>query len=173
MEMDEAEHFEESSKKRSSKENKSYEFDDLLRLTGGFGRYQMALYVFICLVSIPTGAQLLVQVFYGASPRFNCIAVSGNQTCDPGKCCSNCQKYEFQGPFTSAVSEVCVVYAVRLNFRNFLYGMNKVDYANILKATITRVNSAITNKSRWHTLPIFRAMRPSSLCSASKFLSNI
>ncbi|KAL9981067.1 hypothetical protein ACROYT_G009725 [Oculina patagonica] len=105
MEMDEAEHFEESSKKRSSKENKSYEFDDLLRLTGGFGRYQMALYVFICLVSIPTGAQLLVQVFYGASPRFNCIAVSGNQTCDPGKCCSNCQKYEFQGPFTSAVSE--------------------------------------------------------------------
>lgn len=144
MEMDEAEHSEELAKKRSSKEIKSYEFDDLLRLTGGFGRYQMALYVFICLVSIPTGAQLLVQVFYGASPRgFNCVAVSENQTCDPGKCCSSCQKYEFQGPFTSAVSEVCVVYAVRLNF---LYGMRKVDYAKI-KATIS-------NKSRWHTHPI-------------------
>ena len=104
--MDEAEQSEELTKERFSKETKSYEFDDLLRLTGGFGRYQMALYVFVCLVSIPTGAQLLVQVFYGASPRFHCVSISGNQTCDPGKCCSSCQKYEFRGPFTSAVSEV-------------------------------------------------------------------
>ena len=104
--MDEAEQSEELTKKRSSKEAESYEFDDLLRLTGGFGRYQMALYVFVCLVSIPTGAQLLVQVFYGASPAFHCVSISVNQTCDPGKCCSSCQKYEFRGPFTSAVSEV-------------------------------------------------------------------
>ena len=109
MEMDEAEHSEELAKKRSSKEIKSYEFDDLLRLTGGFGRYQMILYVFICLVSIPTGAQLLVQVFYGASPRFDCVSVSGNKTCNPGECCTSCQKYEFRGPFTSAVSEVSVL----------------------------------------------------------------
>lgn len=107
--MDDAEHSEELTKKRSSKEIKSYEFDDLLRLTGGFGRYQMTLYVFICLVSIPTGAQLLVQVFYGASPRFHCDSMSGNQTCDLGKCCSSCQKYEFRDSFTSAVSEVNVV----------------------------------------------------------------
>jgi len=104
--MDNAEHNESLTKKRSSREIiKGYEFDDLLRLTGGFGRYQMALYVFVCLVSIPTGAQLLVQVFYGASPRFHCVIMSGNQTCDLGKCCSSCQKYEFRGPFTSAVSE--------------------------------------------------------------------
>ena len=107
--MDDAEHSESLTKKRSSKEVKSYEFDDLLRLTGGFGRYQLALYVFVCLVSIPTGAQLLVQVFYGASPRFYCVTNSGNQTCDFGKCCSSCQKYEFRGPFTSAVSEVNVL----------------------------------------------------------------
>lgn len=108
--MDDAEYSESLTRKRSSREIiKSYEFDDLLRLTGGFGRYQMALYVFICLVSIPTGAQLLVQVFYGASPRFHCVIKSGNQTCDLGKCCSRCQKYEFRGPFTSAVSEVICI----------------------------------------------------------------
>ena len=108
--MDEAlaEHSEELNKKRSTKEIKGYEFDDLLRMTGGFGRYQMALYVFVCLVSIPTGAQLLVQIFYGASPPLSCISTSGNETCDSGKCCSSCEKYGFSGPFTSAVSEVNV-----------------------------------------------------------------
>lgn len=85
---------------------KCYEFDDLLKLTGGFGRYQLALYIFICVVSIPTGAQLLVQVFYGAPPRFSCVSMPRNETCDPGKCYSNCLKYEFHGPFSSAVSEV-------------------------------------------------------------------
>jgi len=84
---------------------KCYEFDDLLKLTGGFGRYQLALYIFICVVSIPTGAQLLVQVFYGAPPRFSCVSMPRNETCDPGKCYSNCLKYEFHGPFSSAVSE--------------------------------------------------------------------
>ena len=88
------------------KDNESYEFDDLLRLTGGFGRYQMTLYIFLCLASIPIGAQVLVQVFYGATPPFSCVAIPGNETCDSRKCCSNCQKYEFQGSFTSAVSEV-------------------------------------------------------------------
>ena len=48
-------------------DEKSYEFDDLLSLTGKFGRYQVALYAFICLVSIPTGAQLSIPVFYGIS----------------------------------------------------------------------------------------------------------
>ncbi|KAJ7333867.1 hypothetical protein OS493_015960 [Desmophyllum pertusum] len=112
--MDEAaEHSEDKNKKRSAKEIKGYEFDDLLRLTGGFGRYQMALYVFVCMVSIPTGAQLLVQIFYGASPPFSCISTSGNETCDSGKCCSSCQKYGFAGPFTSAVSEVNVGHCMR------------------------------------------------------------
>ena len=107
MEIDEFENSKElTSKTRSPKEIKCYEFDDLLKMTGGFGRYQLILYVFICLVSIPTGAQLLVQVFYGASPPFFCASMAGNQTCGPGKCCSSCQEYEFNGPFTSAVSQV-------------------------------------------------------------------
>ena len=104
--MNEKENSQELVNKGKEKKNQVYEFDDLLRLTGGFGRYQLALYAFICLVSIPTGAQLLVQVFYGASPRFSCVSMPGNETCEPRKCCSSCQKYEFQGPFTSAVSEV-------------------------------------------------------------------
>ena len=88
--------------------NKSYDFDDILRTTGGFGRYQTALFAFFCFVSVPAGAQILVQVFYGASPPFTCVQMSGNETCNPRKCCSSCEKYEFRGPFTSAVSEVIV-----------------------------------------------------------------
>lgn len=107
--MDGKENSQELNKKEREKKQQGYEFDDLLRLTGGFGRYQMALYTFVCLISIPTGAQLLVQVFYGASPRFSCVSMPANETCAPGKCCSNCDKYEFQGPFTSAVSEVVYV----------------------------------------------------------------
>ena len=38
-EMNETADFQESTKK--DKENKIYEYDDLLRLTGGFGRYQV------------------------------------------------------------------------------------------------------------------------------------
>ena len=87
-------------------EDKNYEFDDLLRLTGKFGRYQVALYAFICLVSIPTGAQLGIPVFYGISPPFNCKTIAGNGTCSAGKCCSSCLEYGFKGSFTSAVSEV-------------------------------------------------------------------
>lgn len=83
-----------------------YQFDDLLGMTGGFGRYQLALYTFICLVSIPTGAQLTIPVFYAISPPFTCASVSGNATCTVGKCCSSCVEYKFNGTFTSAVSEV-------------------------------------------------------------------
>ncbi|XP_027041316.1 organic cation transporter protein-like [Pocillopora damicornis] len=104
MEMDEVENPEESTENRSTKEIKIHEFDDLLKITGGFGRYQMVLYTFMCLVSIPTGAQLLIQVFYGASPPFVCVSTSRNETCASG-CCSSCHEYEFRGPFTSAVSQ--------------------------------------------------------------------
>lgn len=110
--MDEVENPEESTENRSTKEIKIHEFDDLLKITGGFGRYQMVLYAFMCLVSIPTGAQLLIQVFYGASPPFVCVSTSRNETCASG-CCSSCHEYKFRGPFTSAVSQVrnCNVYA--------------------------------------------------------------
>ena len=89
---------------------KTYQFDDLLCLVGGFGRYPMLLYGFMCLMTIPIGLQQLVLVFYGASPPFQCAAsvtASNNKSvCAVDKCCDNCTKYEFTGEHTSAVSEV-------------------------------------------------------------------
>lgn len=88
--------------------DKTYEFDDLLRLVGGFGRYPMMLYAFMCLMTVPIGLQQLVLVFYGASPSFQCAAATtavNNSICPINQCCSNCTKYEFNGDFTSAVSE--------------------------------------------------------------------
>lgn len=88
---------------------KTYEFDDLLRLVGGFGRYPMMLYAFMCLMTVPIGLQQLVLVFYGASPSFQCTASTtaiNNSICPNNQCCGNCTKYEFNGEFTSAVSEV-------------------------------------------------------------------
>ena len=87
---------------------KSCQFDDLLRMTGGFGLYQKILSAFLCLVSVPTGAQMMIQIFYGAFPPFSCVEMFGNETFDQGKCYTKCQKYEFRGPFTSAASEVTV-----------------------------------------------------------------
>ena len=88
---------------------KTYEFDDLLRLVGGFGRYPMMLYAFMCLMTVPIGLQQLVLVFYGASPSFQCTASTtavNNSICPINQCCVNCTKYEFHGEFTSAASEV-------------------------------------------------------------------
>lgn len=95
----------------SASSKKAYEFDDLLRLVGGFGRYQMMLYGFMCLMTVPIGLQQLVLVFYGASPSFQCAepstaAINNNSLCPVDQCCANCTKYEFNGKFTSAVSEV-------------------------------------------------------------------
>ena len=50
--------------------NIKYHVDDLLRMTGGFGRYQLTLFALVCLVSFPTGAQLSIPVFYAISPSF-------------------------------------------------------------------------------------------------------
>ena len=92
----------------SADQPKCYEYDDLLKLAGGFGRYLKMLYAFTCVMSIPAGMQLLVQVFYGATPAFSCVPSSTavNYTCAVGKCCANCTSYEFHGSLTSAVSEV-------------------------------------------------------------------
>ena len=50
--------------------NIKYHFHDLLRMTGGFGRYQLTLFTLVCLVSFPTGAQLSIPVSYVISPSF-------------------------------------------------------------------------------------------------------
>ena len=97
---------------QSSKPKKSYEFDDLLAMVGGFGRYTFLLYAFMCVMSLPIGLQQLVQVFYGATPKYSCVAfpnVQGNNTCTTlkaGTCCEKCTDYNFSGLLTSAVTEV-------------------------------------------------------------------
>ena len=50
--------------------NIKYHVDDLLKMTGGFGQYQLALFAFVCLVSFPTGTQLSIPVSYAISPSF-------------------------------------------------------------------------------------------------------
>lgn len=90
------------------KSRKSYEFDDILDMVGGFGRYTFALYAFMCVMSLPIGLQQLVQVFYGATPKYSCVSFSSfnNATClETTNCCSNCVKYEFEDGMTSAVTE--------------------------------------------------------------------
>jgi len=108
----------------SSATNNTYEFDDLLRLVGGFGLYPRLLYGFMCLMTIPIGLQQLVLVFYGASPPYHCTStsVNANSTCSADKCCANCTKYEFDGEFTSAVSEVMLQFY--FVFKGFCFTIN-------------------------------------------------
>ena len=106
--------------------NRSYEFDDLLRLVGGFGRYPMMLYAFMCLMTVPIGLQQLVLVFYGASPPFQCAATTtaiNNSICPINQCCPNCTKYEFNGEFTSAVSEVRLLFYFSMAHVEALYNI--------------------------------------------------
>lgn len=94
------------------KSRKSYEFDDILDMVGGFGRYTFALYAFMCVMSLPIGLQQLVQVFYGATPKYSCVSFSSpnNSTCsETTNCCGNCVKYEFEAGMTSAVTEVRMI----------------------------------------------------------------
>ena len=58
---------------QSSKPKKCYEFDDLLAMVGGFGRYTFLLYAFMCVMSLPIGLQHLVQVFYGVTVFLRCF----------------------------------------------------------------------------------------------------
>ena len=108
---------------------KTYEFDDLLRLVGGFGRYPMMLYAFMCLMTVPIGLQQLVLVFYGASPSFQCTASTtaiNYSICPINQCCSNCTKYEFIDEFTSAVSEVRLQFPCSLIFLIFVVSLHIV-----------------------------------------------
>lgn len=101
------------------KSKKSYEFDDILAMVGGFGRYTFALYAFMCLASLPIGLQQLVQVFYAITPKYSCVSFSSpsNATCsETTGCCHNCVKYEFEEGKTSAVTEVRMIQYTTLSF---------------------------------------------------------
>ncbi|KAJ7333879.1 hypothetical protein OS493_015972 [Desmophyllum pertusum] len=97
----------EQSEMERSKSKKPYEFDDILNMVGGFGRYTFALYAFMCVMSLPIGLQQLVQVFYGATPKYSCVSYSSpsNATCPAAECCDNCVKYKFKDSLTSAVTQ--------------------------------------------------------------------
>ncbi|KAJ7333880.1 hypothetical protein OS493_015973 [Desmophyllum pertusum] len=88
-----------------SKSKKPCEFDDILDMVGGFGRYTFGLYTFMCVMSIPIGLQQLVQVFYGATPKYSCVSFSSPSNATCSKCCDNCEKYEFKDGLTSAVTQ--------------------------------------------------------------------
>lgn len=47
-------------------------FDEILRLIGGFGRFQWILYVWICLPQIFLAFHMLVSIFTGAVPPHLC-----------------------------------------------------------------------------------------------------
>ncbi|XP_067034389.1 organic cation transporter protein-like [Acropora muricata] len=85
------------------------QFDDLLSMVGGFGRYPFLLFAFMCVVAIPAGLQQLILVFNGATPdKFSCVSLrvpQYNESCQAQKCCSNCTNYDFSGRLTSAVTE--------------------------------------------------------------------
>lgn len=98
------------SEMKRPKAKKSYEFDDILDMVGGFGRYTFALYAFMCVMSLPIGLQQLVQVFYGATPKYSCVSPNNVTTCSvTTKCCDDCDKYQFQAGLTSAVTEVITI----------------------------------------------------------------
>ncbi|XP_048583116.1 organic cation transporter protein isoform X2 [Nematostella vectensis] len=79
------------------------EYDDVFKEVPQFGRYQLCLYLGTTLLIIPMGLQFALLVFAAGTPKFHCA--DANSTCIPNKCCDNCTRYSFDGPFTSTVSE--------------------------------------------------------------------
>ena len=84
-------------------------FEDLWSVIGGFGRYPVLLFVFMCYVTIPVDFQQFIQTYYGSAPNYQCKPWYNTTTCaakNPCQC-SNCT-FVFDDEFTSAVSEVFV-----------------------------------------------------------------
>lgn len=91
----------------SKDEKHSFEFDDIFDHVASFGRYQILWLVFIGFVLIfPVTTQFTLLVFANGTPNFHCV--TPNITCETKKCCDECTLYEFDGPFQSTVSEVCI-----------------------------------------------------------------
>lgn len=83
---------------------KKSRFDDVFQWVRSFGGYQRAVFIGVNLILLPISLQFMLLVFGSGTPRFHCN--SPNSTCPENNCCENCSSYEFDGPFTSAVSEV-------------------------------------------------------------------
>lgn len=108
------------------------EFDNVFdKHVQEFGRYQKCLYWMTYYLFIPLGMQFGLMVFVTGTPPFRCSDV--NTTCDFNKCCDGCTKYEFDGVFSSIVSEVCmciyffVVYDLIIKLKNLYRYIVKFD----------------------------------------------
>ncbi|XP_068189109.1 solute carrier family 22 member 6-B [Antennarius striatus] len=64
-------------------------FDQILSAIGGFGKYQKILYVWICLPQILLAFHMMVSIFTGATPPYQCRESpgtgAGNRSSFPGK----------------------------------------------------------------------------------------
>ena len=88
-------------------EDDSVQFDDILRRIGEFGPWQRAIYILSCVfVLIPSGLHTAGVPFITGTPKFQCAAPDPERGVN--KCCKNCTKYAFIGPYAynSTVTEV-------------------------------------------------------------------
>ncbi|XP_070840576.1 solute carrier family 22 member 6-B [Chaetodon trifascialis] len=62
-------------------------FDQVLSVIGGFGKYQKILYIWICLPQIFLAFHMMLSIFTGATPPYHCrdssSSVAGNQSSFP------------------------------------------------------------------------------------------
>ncbi|XP_022803723.1 organic cation transporter protein-like isoform X2 [Stylophora pistillata] len=87
-------------------ESDSVQFDDILNHIGEFGPWQRAIYFLSCFfVLIPSGLHTAGVPFITGTPKFQCA--TPKVECEVNKCCKNCTKYAFIGPYAynSTVTE--------------------------------------------------------------------
>ncbi|KAK3699884.1 hypothetical protein QZH41_016552 [Actinostola sp. cb2023] len=109
-------------------------FEDLWSVIGGFGRYPILLFAFMCYVTVIVDFQQFIQTYYGSAPNYQCIPwdPNTNNSCAINECgCSNCT-YVFDDEFTSAVSEWMLI-CDRAHFRAL---SQSVFYGGLLVGSI-------------------------------------
>lgn len=83
-------------------------FDQILTAIGGFGRYQKILYIWICLPQILLAFHMMVSIFTGATPPFECRESSKpgawNQTLLPDAVAGNLSLSESESSCFSSSS---------------------------------------------------------------------
>lgn len=94
----------------SKPKKRAVHFEDLWSAIGGFGRYPVLIFIFMCYVTVVVDFQQFIQTYYGSAPNYDCEPWDpnrNNSVCSTNKkCgCTNCT-YVFDTEFTSVVSEV-------------------------------------------------------------------
>ena len=96
-------------------------FEEVIDLLGTFGHWQRVVFFMLCLPDLLGAFAMMVPVFVGATPKWNCLKYSDgngsflngtdvNQTGDDIKCSVDdrwkCEEFTFHDDFTSIVSSV-------------------------------------------------------------------